>query len=232
MPVFLCACRPREPTQAGPDLRSLSPPTGPMPGTSTEREVDDTARKSHKEPVTFSVQLQPYDPPCCLGCPLSTAPRVRPEGVRDGAGEAPFSLGELKNRRGGGIQATEYNSQGYSAPTQCPASRQGPLSSPQLPILESPPHPHIPIYHFTSHPCSAGGLLDKELTGRGCRHRSLPTEWAQGPQIAPMGAAPSALSHRWSQGTGLWYYCRDQPCHPQLPGSVGPWRDRPQVRTT
>lgn len=201
-----------------------------MLGTSTKREVDDAARKSHKEPVTFSVQLQPYDPPCCLGCPLPTAPKVRPEGVRHGAGEAPFSLGEVKKRRWGGIQATEYNSWGYPAMPHNVIFSPSPSLFPTTSNIGVPTYPHIPISHLTSHPCSAGGLLDKGLTGRGCRHRSLPIEWAQSPQIAPLGAAPSALSHHWSQGTGLWCYCRDQPCHPQPPGSAGPWRNRPQVR--
>lgn len=89
--VFL-SCWPREAARTGPSLGPLSPPTGPMPGTPTERDVDDAARKGHKEPVTLGVQLQPHDPPCCLGGPLPTAPRVRPAGVRRGRpGQAPFS---------------------------------------------------------------------------------------------------------------------------------------------
>lgn len=70
------------------------------------------------------------------------------------------------------------------------------------------------------------------LTGRGCRHRSLPAGWARGPQAGPLGAAPSALSRRWSRGTELLCCHKDQPHHPRLPGSVGPWRDRPRVRAS
>lgn len=131
----------------GPGLKSLSPPTGPMPGTPTKREVDDAARKSHKEPVTFGVQLQPYDPPCCLSCPLPTAPKVRPEGVRGGAGEAPFSLGEVKKRRWGGIQATEYDSWGYPAVPHNVVFSPSPSLFPATSNIGVPtpsPYPHLP----------------------------------------------------------------------------------------
>lgn len=90
-----------------------------------------------------------------------------------------------------------------------------------------PPWPCLPPRHVP--PLLRGGPV---LTGRGCRQQSLPAGWARGPQAAPLGAAPSALCRRWSQGTEPLCCRRDQPHHPRLPGSGGPWRDRPRVRAS
>lgn len=228
--MFPSSSWPGEPTQTGPSPRPLSPPAGPVPGTPTEREVDDAARKSHEEPVTLSVQLQPYDPPCRVGCPLPTAPRVRPEGVR-GAGLVRVLF------PWGGARAAECSPRGWASGVTMPHHRTVRLLTKPLSVSHScrnprwSSHPIPTSLSTTSRPTPAlqGGPV---LTGRGCRHQSLPIGWARGPQAVPLGAAPSALSHHWSRGTELLCCHRDQPHHPRLPGSVGPWRDRPRVRAS
>lgn len=204
-PSFLCSCWPGELAHTGPGLRPLSPLTGSMPGTPAEREVDNTARKSHKEPVTLSVQLQPYDPSCCLGCPLPTAPRVRPKGTRDGQMRLPFPCVSGRTERGEAHKQLSIT-HGAALPYHTvQSSRQASLTQSSHPAKAnvfdvSKLFPHL-LLLLPSHPCSAGSLPSKGLTGQGCRHQSLPGGWAQVPRIAHLGAAPSALSHRWSQGT-------------------------------
>jgi hypothetical protein len=189
--IFLCSCWLGKLGQVAPGLRPFSPLTGPMPGTTAEREVDDTARKGHKKPVTLSVQLQPYDPSCHLGCPLPTAPRVRPEGIRMWQERLPFPLRVLMNRRGG-IQAMEDNPWDHPAQHTVRPSHQ-PLSLPPTQLLPQQSHHWCsrPIPTFPSaisQPNSAlQGLPSKGSPGGAVGINLFQYDGLRSPRLPPWG---------------------------------------------